>query len=79
MKQHPANDFNWYEDAELGFNSWFHGDYGPYSYRSEWFQGDVETEDVNQRKDAMIKWLHSAFVSGYECCLYTKLEKEKND
>jgi len=79
MTKHPANDFQWDEDVEVGFNSWFHGDYGPYSYRSEWFQGDVETEDLNQRKDAMINWLHSAFCAGYECALYAKLEEEQED
>ena len=77
--KHPANDFEFDETAELEFNRWFHGDYGPYTYRSEWFHGDVETEDLKQRKDALISWLHSAFCAGYECALYTKLEEELKD
>jgi len=74
---HPANDFEWDEDVETGFNQWFYEDfYGKFSYRYEYFQGDVETEDLNQRKDAMIKWLNAAFRSGYECALYAKLEED---
>ena len=80
MKQHPAKDFEFDETAELEFNRWIYEDlYGGYSYRSEWFQGDVETEDLKQRKDAMINWLNSAFRSGYECALYSKLEEEQRD
>ena len=67
MKQHPANDFEFDETAELEFNRWFYEDlYGLVSYRYEYFIGDVETEDINQRKDAMIKWLHSSFSYAYQ-------------
>ena len=80
MKQHPVNNFEFDETAELEFNKWFYTDlYGLVSYRYEYFTGDVETEELNQRKDALISWLHSAFVSGYECALYSKLEEEQKD
>ena len=36
-----------------------------YNHRCEWFYGDCEVEDEKTRKDLMIKWLHSAYLSGY--------------
>ena len=65
MTNHPANDWEWDDTAEEGFVDWFHDLYGGYSLRSEHFFGDCEVEDVNTRKDLMHKWLHSAFVVGY--------------
>jgi hypothetical protein len=78
MTKHPANEYNSpEEDAELGFNKWFYRDfYGPYSFRIEYFMDDIKIEDENQRKQILIKWLNSAFLSGYECALYAKLEQE---
>jgi hypothetical protein len=51
--------------AEVKFQEWFNDLYGIYSYRCEWFYGDCEVEDEKTRKDLMIKWLHSAYLSGY--------------
>ena len=65
-KRHPANDWTFSNWAELGFVYWFNGLYGTYSLRSEWFEGDCETEDLNQRKEILRKWVHAAFVAGYE-------------
>jgi hypothetical protein len=81
-KQYPTNEYNSPEEnAELGFNKWFYQDfYGPFSFRFEYFMDDINIQDENQRKDILIKWLNSAFISGYECALYAKLETEvEND
>ena len=55
----------WDEVAEVKFHEWFNEIYGLYSYRFEWFYGDCEVEDEKTRKDLLIKWLHSAYLSGY--------------
>jgi hypothetical protein len=55
----------WDEVAEVKFQEWFNEIYGVYSCRCEWFYGDCEVEDEKTRKDLMIKWLHSAYLSGY--------------
>ena len=55
----------WDEVAEVKFQEWFSDLYGVYSHRCEWFYGDCEVEDEKTRKDLMIKWLHSAYLSGY--------------
>ena len=55
----------WDEVAEIKFQEWFNEIYGVYSCRCEWFYGDCEVEDEKTRKDLMIKWLHSAYLSGY--------------
>ena len=55
----------WDEVAEIKFQEWFNELYGVYSHRCEWFCGDCEVEDEKTRKDLMIKWLHSAYLSGY--------------
>lgn len=65
MKQ-PMNDWEWSDGAEDGFVEWFNGDYGPFSYRSEYFYGDCEVEDQKTLKDIMYKWVHAAYCAGYE-------------
>ncbi len=62
---HPADDFEWVDDIEEGFVDWFNGNYGEFSFRSEWFFGDCEVEDVKTRKDLLYIWIHAAFVAGY--------------
>jgi hypothetical protein len=64
-KQHPANDWEWDDYAEESFQEWFNDFYGNYSLRSEWFYGDCEVKDENTLKDMMYKWLHSAYLNGY--------------
>ena len=59
------NKLEWDEVAEVKFQEWFNELYGKYSCRCEWFYGDCEVEDEKTRKDLMIKWLHSAYLSGY--------------
>ena len=56
---------NWEDDAEVCFTEWFNDYYGDYSLRSEWFYGDCLMHDDNQRQDVLMKWLQSAFLSGY--------------
>ena len=65
--KHPK----WSEDAEIGFVEWYNDEYGTYSCRLEWFQGDCEVEDEKTRKDLMYKWIHAAYASGYERGLRT--------
>jgi hypothetical protein len=64
-KQHPTKDWEWEDTAELSFVEWFNGDYGSFSLRSEYFFGDCEVKDENTLKDLMYKWLHSAYLNGY--------------
>jgi hypothetical protein len=65
MTKHPTSEWEWEDTAEVAFQKWFHDLYGGFSLRSEHFFGDCEVEDVNTRKDLMTKWLHSAFLTGY--------------
>lgn len=62
----PTTDWDFQDDSEEGFVDWFHGDFGPYTFRSEYFYGDCEIEDIKTLKDQMFKWVHVAFVSGFE-------------
>jgi len=59
-------DWKWSEDAEIGFVEWYNDEYGTYSCRSEWFQGDCEVEDEKTRKDLMYRWIHAAFSYAYQ-------------
>jgi hypothetical protein len=66
---------NWEETLQLEFNKWFHDNYGTYSFRSEAFYTDCEVEDIKTRQSIMYNWISSAFLSGYECAMYAKLDK----
>jgi hypothetical protein len=66
MSKIPTTDWDFSEDAEVGFNEWFHGDYGPFSLRSEYFYGDCKVEDVKTLEKQMYEWIHAAFVTGFE-------------
>ena len=65
MTNHPMHDWEWDDHAEEQFSYWFNDLYGDYSLRSEWFYGDCEVKDENTLKDLMYKWLHSAYLNGY--------------
>ena len=54
------------ENAEVGFEEWFTGNYGKFSCRSEWFYGDCEVKDEKIRKDLLYNWVRSAYMCGYE-------------
>jgi hypothetical protein len=75
-RRHPANDFEFDNDAEDGFVEWFHDLYGGYSLRSEWFFGDAMIEDENQRKDILASWLHSAYIAGWEASKCVRMEEQ---
>jgi hypothetical protein len=65
MTNHPTADWDFDDTIEDAFQEWFNDLDGGFSLRSEWFYGDAEVEDVKTRQDLMHKWLHSAFVVGY--------------
>lgn len=71
---------NWVFDAEIesAFNEWFHGDYGRYSIRSEYFYGDCEIGDVKTRQDLLKKWIYASFFEAYQRGRYAKLEEESS-
>ena len=46
------------------FETWFNDNMTPYTFRSEWFYGDVEIDDKELRKDMMYKWLLAAYEEG---------------
>jgi hypothetical protein len=63
--KHPTNDWDFDDTIEEAFQEWFNDLNGGFAFRSEYFFGDAEIGDVNTRKDLMYKWVHSAFVMGY--------------
>ena len=81
MTNHPANDWDFDDTIEDAFQEWFNDLYGGFAFRSEYFFGDAEVEDVKTRQDLMYKWLHSAFVMGYNMGRFEGLESgiEQNE
>lgn len=55
-----------YIAAEEAFVEWFHGDYGPFSLRSEAFFSDCLVGDEKTRQDLLYKFIVAAFRAGYE-------------
>jgi hypothetical protein len=78
-EQESIDEREWVDDADNGFEEWFHSLYGGYSLRCERFNRILEIEDHMQRKNELMSWLKASFFAGYECSLYDKLEKEQND
>jgi hypothetical protein len=76
MTKHPTSEWEWEDTAEVAFQEWFNGEYGNFTFRCEWFFGDCEVEDVNTRKDLMTKWLHSAFLTGYNTGRCSKTDED---
>ena len=66
MSKMPDTDWDFSAEAEEGFDDWFHGIYGRYALRSEYFYGDCTLDDEENLKDSMYKWVHAAFATGYE-------------
>ena len=62
----PSTDFDFSAEAEIAFDDWFHGIYGRFALRSEYFYGDCVLDDEENLKDLMYKWVHAAFATGYE-------------
>jgi hypothetical protein len=73
-KLHPTKDWEFDNDIEDAFVQWFNDFYGEFSLRSEWFYGDCLVGDENTRQDILAKWLHSAYVSGYNAGRFEGLE-----
>ena len=65
MTKHPTSEWEWEDTAEVAFQEWFNGDYGNFTLRCEYFYGDCAVEDLKTREDLLRKWLHSAFLTGY--------------
>jgi hypothetical protein len=65
MTKHPTADWDFDDTIEEAFQEWFNDLNGGFAFRSEYFFGDCEVQDVNTRKDLMYKWVHSAFVVSY--------------
>lgn len=74
----PTTDWDFQDDSEEEFVDWFNGDYGRFPIRSEYFYGDCETEDLKTLQDLMYKWVHVAFVTGFERGRMTGLEAGYN-
>ena len=66
MSKIPSTDFDFSAEAEIAFDDWFNGDYGPYTLRSEYFYGDCKEKDLKTLEKLMSEWIHVAFVTGYE-------------
>jgi hypothetical protein len=45
------------------FDDWFNSLEG-FAFRSEYFYGDVEVEDLQKRKGLMYQWLKAAYEKG---------------
>jgi hypothetical protein len=78
MTKLPQHDWDFSDEAHLEFNDWFNGEYGSFSFRSEYFYGDCEIKDEKTLKDLMFKWIEASFLSGYERGLYNALEQQQN-
>jgi hypothetical protein len=74
MTKHPTADWDFDDTIEEAFQEWFNDLNGGFALCSEYFFGDCEVEDEKTRKDLMYKWLHSAFVVGYNMGRYEGLE-----
>jgi len=75
-KQYPLNDWEFVDEIENPFNEWFHGDYGPYSFRSEAFYTDCEIGDEKTRQDMLKKWIYASFYEGFMRGKYAKIEEK---
>jgi hypothetical protein len=75
-KQYPIEDWEFVEEIETSFNEWFHGDYGPYSFRSEAFYTDCEIGDEKTRQSMLKKWIYASFYEGFMRGKYGKMEEE---
>ena len=77
MTKQPPHDWEFSDDTEQQFADWFNELVG-FSFRSEWFYEDCKIKDEKTLEDMMYKWVHSAFVSGYERCKYSELQEQQD-
>lgn len=66
MSKLPIHDWNFSEESEVEFSEWFNDLYGNFSSRSEYFFEDCKVKDEKTLKDLMYKWIHVAFVTGFQ-------------
>jgi hypothetical protein len=66
MSKIPSTDFDFSAEAEIAFDDWFHGIYGRFALRSEYFYGDCVPDDEENLKDSMYEWIRSSFMTGFE-------------
>ena len=64
MTEHPTKDWEWEDTAEVAFQEWFNGEYGNFTFRSEWFFGDCEVEDVKTRQEGRVNPLGHQILTG---------------
>jgi hypothetical protein len=77
MSKLPPHDWDFSDDAEQKFADWFNELVG-FSFRSEWFDEDCKVKDEKTFRDMMYKWVHAAFVSGYERGRYSELREQQD-
>jgi len=75
MTQQPKQ-WQFSDNAEESFTTWFNEIYGTYSHRCEWFFGDCEVKDEKTRKDLMYQWIHCAFAEGYRMGCFLSSDTE---
>jgi len=64
MSKIPESDYIFSKEAEDQFLDWFNK---PESrFRSEYFYSDCKEKDEKTLKNLMYKWIHVAFVTGFE-------------
>ena len=66
MSKMPDTDWDFSAEAEIAFDDWFHGIYGRFALRSEYFYGDCVLDDEENLKDSMYEWIRSSFMTGFE-------------
>ena len=66
MSKMPDTDWDFSAEAEIAFDDWFHGIYGRFALRSEYFYGDCREQDLRTLEKSMYAWIHAAFATGYE-------------
>ena len=62
----PSTDWDFSVESENAFDDWFHGIYGRFALRSEYFFGDCKIDDEENLKDSMYEWIRSSFMTGFE-------------
>ena len=65
-KKSLTEEWEFVENIENAFNEWFHGDYGPYSSRSEAFYTDCEIGDIKTRQSMLKNWIYATFYVAYQ-------------
>ena len=66
MRKLAKTDWEFSDEAETQFVEWFHSDHDLHLLRSDYFYEDCKTRDLSTLESLMAKWLHIAFISGFE-------------